>query len=328
MSLDLSTAPSRGPRTHHRAAPPRATSRWRRQLTRFDIKASPYLYVLPFFLLFAVFGLYPMVYTAWIALTDRSPLNMTINFIGADNFVELWHDHQFWTAVQNTLGIFVLSTVPQLLLALLLANALNRKMRGLGFFRMAIAIPIITSTAVVGLVFGFVFARDFGLVNWLLEQVGINKIDWRANRLPAWGAISAMVDWRWTGYNALIYLAAMQSIPRDMYEAAAIDGASRRRQFWTITIPLLRPTIIFTVIISTIGGLQLFAEPLMFDNSPRALSGGTQQQFQTVTMYLVQTMNERLRYGYAGAIALALFVLIVIISLINYALIRRISSDK
>jgi cellobiose transport system permease protein len=326
MSLDLGTA-APGARTHRPAAPGRAP-RWRRRLTRLDMKASPYLYVLPFFVVFAVFGLYPMVYTAWIALTDRSPLKLTIDFIGADNFIELWHDHQFWTSVQNTLGMFVLATVPQLMIALLLANALNRRMRGLGFFRMSIAVPIITSTAVVGLVFGFVFARDFGLINWLLEQVGIGRIDWRAERSAAWGAISAMVDWRWTGYNALIYLAAMQSIPRDMYEAAAIDGASPRRQFWTITVPLLRPTIIFTVIISTIGGLQLFAEPLMFDNSPRALSGGTQQQFQTVTMYLVQTMNERLRYGYAGAIALALFLLIVIISFINYALIRRISSDR
>jgi cellobiose transport system permease protein len=328
MSLDLSTPATHGPETPRRATPPSGLPRWRRRLARMDLKYSPYLYVLPFFGVFGVFGLYPMVYTAWIALTDRSPLNLTINFIGLDNFVELWHDQQFWTSVQNTLGIFVLSTVPQLLIALLLANALNRAMRGLGFFRMAIAIPVITSTAVVGLVFGFVFARDFGLVNWLLEQVGIDRIDWRANRWAAWSAIAAMVDWRWTGYNALIYLAAMQAIPKDVYEAAAIDGASRNRQFWTITVPLLRPTIIFTVIISTIGGLQLFAEPLMFDSSPRALSGGSQQQFQTVTMYLVQNMNERLRYGYAGAIALALFLLIVIISFVNYMLIRRISSDK
>lgn len=113
----------------------------------------------------------------------------------------------------------------------------------------------------VALIFSMIYAKDFGLVNWLLDSVGLDPIDWRANRFASWFAISTMVDWRWVGYNALIYLAAMQSISKDMYEAAALDGASRRRQFWSITVPQLRPTIIFTLIISTIGGLQLFTEP-------------------------------------------------------------------
>ena len=103
------------------------------------------------------------------------------------------------------------------------------------------------------------------MVNWLLDRVGVDPIDWQANKWSSWSAISTMVDWRWTGYNALIFLAAMQAIPRDLYESAAIDGAARG-QFWPITVPLLRPTIIFTVIISTIGGLQLFTEPLLFNS--------------------------------------------------------------
>ncbi|MFI2713079.1 carbohydrate ABC transporter permease [Micromonospora sp. NPDC018662] len=327
MSLDLhATAPPEPgpPRAARPAAHRRAAS-----ATKLDLKYSPYLYVLPFFLIFAVFSAYPIVYTVWIALTDRSPLNSTISFVGLDNFVELiTDDPQFWNAVVNTFGMFVLSTVPQLMLALMLANALNRRLRAQTFFRMAIAMPIITSTAVVALIFSMIYAKDFGLVNWLLDSVGLDPIDWRANRFASWFAISTMVDWRWVGYNALIYLAAMQSISKDMYEAAALDGASRRRQFWSITVPQLRPTIIFTLIISTIGGLQLFTEPLLFTSGSGGLSGGSEGQFQTITMYLLDVMNQRFRWGYAGAVALVLFVLIALMSTINYLLARRISSDK
>ncbi|MGW5670879.1 carbohydrate ABC transporter permease [Micromonospora sp. NPDC003776] len=319
----------------HAAAPPdggraaRPAHRRRTSFTRLDLKYSPYLYVLPFFVIFAVFSAYPIAYTVWIALTDRSPLNATISFVGLDNFVELiTDDPQFWNAVVNTFGMFVLSTVPQLLLALVLANALNRRLRAQTFFRMAIAMPIITSTAVVALIFSMIYAKDFGLVNWVLDTIGVDPIDWRANRFASWFAISTMVDWRWVGYNALIYLAAMQSISKDMYEAAALDGASRRRQFWSITVPQLRPTIIFTLIISTIGGLQLFTEPLLFTSGSGGLSGGSEGQFQTITMYLLDVMNQRFRWGYAGAVALVLFVLIALMSTVNYLLARRISSDK
>jgi cellobiose transport system permease protein len=324
MSLDLHAAapPERGPSrsaAHRRPA----------SFTRLDLKYSPYLYVLPFFAIFAVFSAYPIAYTVWIALTDRSPLNSTISFVGLDNFVELiTDDPQFWNAVVNTFGMFLLSTVPQLLLALVLANALNRRLRAQTFFRMAIAMPIITSTAVVALIFSMIYAKEFGLVNWLLDSVGLSPIDWRANRYASWFAISTMVDWRWVGYNALIYLAAMQSISKDMYEAASLDGASRRRQFWSITIPQLRPTIIFTLIISTIGGLQLFTEPLLFTSGSGGLSGGSEGQFQTITMYLLDVMNQRFRWGYAGAVALVLFLLIALMSTVNYLLARRISSDK
>jgi cellobiose transport system permease protein len=326
MSLDLHAAapPDPGPSRAARPAHRRAGS-----ATRLDLKYSPYLYVLPFFVIFAVFSAYPIAYTVWIALTDRSPMNPTISFVGLDNFVELiTDDPQFWNAVANTFGMFLLSTVPQLLLALLLANALNRKLRAQTFFRMAIAMPIITSTAVVALIFSMIYAKDFGLVNWLLDSVGVDPIDWRANRFASWFAISTMVDWRWVGYNALIYLAAMQSISKDMYEAAALDGASRRRQFWSITVPQLRPTIIFTLIISTIGGLQLFTEPLLFTSGSGGLSGGSEGQFQTITMYLLDVMNQRFRWGYAGAVALVLFLLIALMSTVNYLLARRISSDK
>jgi cellobiose transport system permease protein len=324
MTLDVNTqAATRRPAQDAGPPPSRRRRSWRVRLARLDLKASPYLYIAPFFILFAIFGLYPLGYTAWLSLTDQSPLNPDTSFVGLDNFFDLASDPKFWNSVRNTLGMFVVATVPQLLLALALANWMNRAMRGMGFFRIAVAIPIVTSTAVVALVFGMFFARDYGLVNWVLEGVGIDRIDWRAEKYASWGAIASMVDWRWTGYNALIYLAAMQAIPRDLYEVAELDGASRTRQFWQITVPLLQPTIIFTVIISTIGGMQLFVEPLMFTSGSGALSGGSLGQFQTVTMYLVQAMRSFHQWGYAATIALVLFFLIVIVSIVNFLLIRR-----
>lgn len=326
MTVDVNSRAAPGPPAHRAAPPPRRPPRrtWRVRLSRLDLKGSPYLYIAPFFILFAIFGLYPLGYTAWLSLTDQSPIEPVTSFVGLENFANLFGDAKFWNSVRNTLGMFVVATVPQLLLALALANWMNRALRGMGFFRLAVAIPIVTSTAVVALVFGMFFARDYGVINWVLDGVGIDPIDWRAEKYASWAAIASMVDWRWTGYNALIYLAAMQVIPRDLYESAEIDGASRTRQFWQITVPMLQPVIIFTVIISTIGGLQLFVEPLMFTSGSGALSGGTLGQFQTVTMYLVQVMRSFNQWGYAATIALVLFALIVVVSVVNYLLIRRI----
>lgn len=322
MAVEV-TRPARAATVPRAGPPPPSRRDLRVRLSRLDLKASPYLYVAPFFVLFGVFGLYPLAYSVWLSLTDRSPLRAEASFVGLENYAFLLTDGRFWTAVVNTLGMFVIATVPQLLMALVLANWLNRRMRAMSFFRMSVALPIVTSTAVVALIFGMFYARDYGLANWLLEATGLDGIDWRARRYHSWAAIATMVDWRWTGYNALIYLAAMQAIPRDMYESAEIDGASRARQFWSITVPLLKPTIIFTVIISTIGGLQLFVEPLMFTSGSGALRGGTTHQFQTMAMYLVETMRSLHQWGYAGAISVMLILLTVLVSLVNYLLVRR-----
>jgi cellobiose transport system permease protein len=135
-----------------------------------------------------------------------------------------------------------------------------------------------------------------------------------------------MVDWRWTGYNTLIFLAGMQAIPRELYEAAAIDGASRMKQFWRITVPSLRPTIIFTSIIATIGGLQLFTEPLLFNQN--FMNGGSLRQGQTVAMYMYENAFQRFQYGYGSAIAWMLFLLILVVSLLNYLITRRLSGGR
>jgi cellobiose transport system permease protein len=298
----------------------------RERLSLADIRYSPYLYITPFFVLFAIFGMYPLVYTAWVSLHDWDLIG-DHTWIGLDNYTKLVGDDLFWNALFNTAGMFVLATVPQLTIALALASLLNRRLRARTFFRLSFIIPLATSVAAVAIVFGQLFARDFGMVNWVLGGLGVDPpINWEATKLSSWTAISVMVDWRWTGYNALIYLAAMQAIPRDLYESAAIDGASAWRQFTSITIPLLRPTILFTVIISTIGGFQLFVEPLLFNSGANGIQGGSLRQSQTAAMYVYENAFSRFDFGYAAAVAWVLFLIIILASAVNYLLIRRLHS--
>jgi cellobiose transport system permease protein len=327
MGLELRPPPTRDRQATAPAAPRDATavSGWRARRSWLDIKASPYLYVAPFFLLFAVFGLFPIGYTFWVSLHDWELIGGR-EFIGLQNYGELLADSDFWNSVVNTFGMFVLSTVPQLLVALGLANLLNQWLRARTFFRMGVLVPMVTSVAAVAIVFSQLYGRDYGMINWLLGGFGVDKIEWQANKWSSWIAISTMVDWRWTGYNTLIYLAAMQAIPRDLYEAAAIDGASRGRQFWRITVPLLRPTIIFTAIISTIGGLQLFTEPLLFGSGQ--MGGGSLGQFQTMTMYMFENAFRDYEYGYGSAIAWVMFVIIILASIVNFLFIRRLRSTS
>ncbi|MBN1173873.1 MAG: sugar ABC transporter permease, partial [Micromonosporaceae bacterium] len=176
--------------------------------------------------------------------------------------------------------------------------------------------------AAVGIIFGLIFAERYGLANWLMQSVGLDGVEWRQHTWSSWIAIATMVNWRWAGYNALIYLAAMQAIPKDLYESAALDGAGAARRFFQITLPMLQPTIIFTVIISTIGGMQLFTEPLLFGyGQPR---GGSMNEFQTVAMYIYETVfTNNFSAGYGAAVSWTLFMMIVAFSLVNFLAVRR-----
>jgi cellobiose transport system permease protein len=293
-------------------------------MSHLDTKASPYLFVSPYFILFAIFGLFPLGYTFWVSLHDW-PLLGEHTYVGLQNYRELVSDDYFRNALVNTLGMFVLATVPQIMLALGLAALLDRNLRMRTFWRLGILLPTVTSVAAVGIIFAMIFSRDTGVINFLLEQVGVDdRINWKADKWSSWLAISTMVDWRWTGYNALILLAALQAVPRELYEAAEVDGASKLRQFWSITVPMLRPTLIFVVIIATIGGIQLFTEPLLFNAGSGAMQGGTTRQFQTAAMYLIENGFTRLEYGYASAIAWLLFAVIAVVSAVNLLLLRRI----
>jgi cellobiose transport system permease protein len=301
---------------------------WRMRLSRWDERFSGYVYIAPFFVIFGVFGIFPILYTAVVSLHDWHIIG-THTFVGLDNYTTLFDDPRFWIALRNTVSIWALSTFPQLCLALVLAHVLHsRFLRGRHFFRMALLIPNVTSVVAVTIVFESLFGFHFGIVNSSLELLGLDRINWQAGVLTSHIAIASMIMWRWTGYNALIYLAAMQAIPQELYEAAAIDGANRWQQFRHVTIPMLRPTIIFTVIISTIYGLQVFAEPLLFAQSEANITGGAARQFSTLTLFMYEQSFRSFKLGYGSAVAWILFMVIVVAALVNLTITRRIRSAE
>ncbi|MCZ2857249.1 carbohydrate ABC transporter permease [Blastococcus sp. VKM Ac-2987] len=272
-----------------------------------------YAYVAPFFLVFGAFSLYPFVYTAWVSLHRTSLSDIDGGtWVGLENYRDLLQSEFFWNAARNTLTIGILATVPQLCMALGLAHLLNYKLRGRTFFRTLMLMPYATSIAAATLVFAQLFGRDYGLINTALEAVGLERIDWESGTWSSQFAIAVIVTWRWTGYNALIYLAAMQSIPGELYEAAEIDGASRWRQFLHVTVPSLRPTILFTIVVSTIGAVQLFGEPLLFAGNGTT-SGGSSGQYQTLGLLMYQQGWSNFHIGQAATTAWAMFMIILLV---------------
>ncbi|WP_367138805.1 MULTISPECIES: carbohydrate ABC transporter permease [Streptomyces] len=308
--------------------PPRAQGRgapgpWRSRLYRWDVRYTPYAFVAPFFLFFGAFGLFPLLYTGWASLHRvelASPDHM--EWVGLHNYVRLLDDAFFWNALRNTLTIGVLSTVPQLLMALWLAHLLHYRLRAATFWRVALLTPYATSVAAATLVFVLLYGRDYGMVNWALGSLGISPVDWQNGTWSSQIAVSSIVIWRWTGYNALIYLAAMQAVPDELYESAALDGASRRQQFRYVTVPALRPTILFTVVVSTIGATQLFGEPLLFGGAG-GQKGGASHQFQTLGLYLYEQGWFNFHLGRASAVAWTMFLILLLIAAANMLIARR-----
>ena len=301
----------------------RLSRRWQR-----DVRWSPYAFVSPFFLLFIAFGLFPLIYTGWASLHQvelTAPTDMS--WVGLRNYTRIFDDDFFWNAARNTLTIGVISTVPQLLMAMGIAHILNYKLRGSTFYRVVMLAPYATSIAAAALVFALLFGRDYGMINWVLHQVGIGEIDWQNDKWASQAAVSTIIIWRWTGYNALIYLAAMQAIPNDLYESAALDGANRWRQFIHVTLPSLRPTILFTCVVSTIGASQVFGEPLLFD-ATKSASGGAEHQFQTLGLYLYEQGWVNQHLGRASAIAWTMFLILILIGIVNYLISRRLRASS
>ncbi|WP_235494658.1 carbohydrate ABC transporter permease [Geodermatophilus sp. Leaf369] len=295
------------------APPPVDTAAPRRRRARLSENRWGYAYVAPFFLVFGAFSLFPFVFTLWISLHETRLSDIGGGtFVGLDNYAALLGNAYFWNALRNTVTIGVLATVPQLCLALGLAHLLHYKLRGRTFFRVVMLMPYATSIAAATLVFATLFGRDYGLINTGLEAVGLDRIDWESGSLTSQVAIAVIVTWRWTGYNALIYLAAMQSIPDELYEAAEMDGASRWRQFLHVTIPSLRPTILFTVVVSTIGAVQLFGEPLLFAGNG-STTGGARNQYQTLGLLMYQQGWSNFNIGQAATTAWAMFLIILLV---------------
>ncbi len=307
--------------------PPEADERpvrliaFRKTLTRWDVKIAPYLYVSPFFIVFAITGLFPIVYTAFVSFHDWSLIGGQGDYVGLENFRFIISDPKFLGALRNTFSIFILSSAPQIVLAISIAAVLDTNIRAKTFWRMGVLLPYVITPVAVSLIFSRMFADETGVINSLFENAGLNPIGWHSEVLPSHLAIAAMINLRWTGYNALIFLAAMQVIPRDYYEAAMIDGAGKLRRFFSITIPQLRPTIIFVVITSTIGGLQVFDEPRLYDQYG---TGGSDGQWRTLTIYIYKLGWVDTDLGRAAAAAWLLFLIIIFFGVINLLLTRLI----
>lgn len=274
-----------------------------------------YAYIAPFYVLFAIFGLYPIAagfylgFFRWNGLTGRK-------FIGISNYINLFVDKLFLKALGNTFFIGIIAHIPILLGGLALAYILNSKLvKGKNIFKTIYFMPMVTSAVAITIIFQNFFGYNYGFFNYLLSFFGIEKINWLGgdgSRIKI--AVIVMFAWKWIGWNMVIYLAGMQAISNDIYEAATIDGANNWRMFFCITVPMLKPIIIFTVIQSTIGMFNLFTEPFVLTNS--SWTGGANNGGLTLMMYLLNKAPQGgTSYGYASACAYVITLMIILISL-------------
>jgi cellobiose transport system permease protein len=329
MTTDRATKDARAAKIAETADSGRRADRPTPQLTRrqrlihWDTRYSPYLFVLPFFLVFLVIGVYPMVYSGYLSFFSWPRYGPHHgDGVGFANYVHVLQDPVFHKAFWNTIGIFLLSSVPQVLMATVIAAMLDTRLRGRTWWRMGVLLPFVVAPAATALIFGSLFADKSGLVNEIIASVGLPKIGWHSNRLASWTAIATMVNYRWTGYNTLIILAALQAVSPQLYEAAAIDGASRARQFFHIALPSISPTMVFVIVTSTIGGLQIFTEPRLFDTNLQ-FQGGADYQYQTLTMYVFNTSNSATDpYPRAAAATWVIVLIIIAIALLNLVITR------
>jgi cellobiose transport system permease protein len=280
---------------------------------------APYLFISPFYILFAIFGVFPPLYGFYLSLHRWDGLTPPV-FVGLRNYYLVLTDSLFWQAFGNNLAIAALSTVPGLSLALVLAFLLNlRIQRGRHLYLAFLFSPTLASSAAVALIFGLLYGREFGILNAVLRSVGLPGVDWLADPVAMKVSLALLLIWRWTGYNTVIYLAGLQGIPEEYYEAARVDGARTWHLFRYISVPLLRRVILFTTVVSTIGILQLFAEPYLLVGP----NGGTDYSLLTMMTYLYNNAFSYFKFGYAAAIAYVMLVFIVIGSLLNLWIGRR-----
>jgi ABC-type sugar transport system permease subunit len=309
-----------------------------RPLTRH---ATPYLFVAPFFVLFLTFVGWPVVHSIWLSMHDTIGLESRV-FVGGQNFVDLVQDAVFWKACKNTLVFALSSLFIQLPLSLLLAIVLNSKrVRGTLFFRFAFFSPVLVAGVFIAIIFTLVFNHEYGLLNhvihtkWVMSilnvlgvpsllslfGISLGDLDWLRDEKLVMTAIVITGVWRWTGFNMIYFLAGLQSIRQELYEAAAIDGAGPWAAFRHVTLPGLRPILIFVVVMSTIGSVQLFDLPYILLGG-----GGPNDAGLTVVMYLYRTGFQYMRLGYAATIGWAVFALVFVVALIQMKILTR--SDR
>jgi cellobiose transport system permease protein len=302
-----------------RVQPVAARSRHKRKFSHY---LPLYLSISPFYILFAIFGLFPILFSLYLSFQKWDGIG-AMKYVGLNQFTFLLTDPYFWQALVNTIEIWLLSMIPTQIVALLIAFLLSFSLRLKLFYQVAYLVPHVTSTVAITLIFSSIFGNQFGLLNGLLTLLNLHRVQWLNNPLGIKVVIAVIIMWRAIGYNAIIYLAGLQSIPTALYEAARIDGANVWQTFLRITIPLLRPVMLFVLMISTISGLQVFTEPQVLFGSQTSTEGGPGGAGMTIVLYLYHQAFENYQFGYASAISWALFLIIVLFSVLNWKLVQR-----
>ena len=281
---------------------------------RLSPRWAPYVFISPFLILFAVFGVFPLGFSMWLAFQSWEPTSGldAMQYVGLGNFAFALHDEWFWKSLRNTGWLALASGVPQHLVAIPLAVFIHNSFKRLRDAVIgAYFLPYITSTVAIAIMFSSLFSKDFGLVNLALGQTfGIAPVDWLGKAEYIKPAISLIIFWRFVGFNTVLYLAALQTIPKDLYEAATMDGASRLQQFFFITLPSLKPMIYFGVTLSVIGGLQIFEEPFILTGG----RGGTDQAGMTSAVYLYRMAFDFNDFGGASAMSWILFGVVAVLT--------------
>lgn len=284
-----------------------------------DSSVAGYLFISPFYLLFAVFALFPPIFGLYVSFFDWNGLSRP-TFVGLQNYERILHSSIFWGSFANTIEIALLASVPGLVLALLVAFVLDRYVDRLRNVYLTILFtPVVASTPAIALLFQLMFDPSHGVVDNGLHAVGLPTVNWLGGTVALKFTVAILLIWRWLGYNAVIYLAGLQAVPEELYEAAAIDGAAGRHVFRHVTLPQLRPVVLFTTVLSTIGILQLFTEPYLLAGP----NGGTNQTLLTMMMNMYNNAFTYFRFGYASALGMVLFVVALLGTLVNVVIGRR-----
>lgn len=269
---------------------------------------APYLYIAPFFIVFLAFGFYPLAYAFQLSFTSWRGAGIP-EFIGLENYTFLLQNDFFWNSIFNSAVLWVLIVPVQTLMAIFIASMLSRPLWFRSFFRVTFLIPYLVPLVAIAQVWLILFDSDFGAINTLLGAIGIEPIGWLTTGAWAKPTMALLVFWKNSGFAILIMLAAIQNIPLDVYEAAALDGANGFQKFFRITVPLLRRSISFYVIIATLGVLQMYAEPYVLTE------GGPYNSTMTAG-YALYRYTQNLDLGTGAANSFLLMIIVVILSAI------------
>jgi ABC-type sugar transport system permease subunit len=302
-----------------------------RLLNRFKFNQqlfAPYLFLAPFALLYLIFGLFPNIFSFFLALQKWSGMG-PMEFVGLKNFKQiLFEDKFFWQSLYNTGWLLLFGSFTQHVLAIPLAILLNNKtLKGRDFFKTAYFLPFITSAVSVAIIFNYVFGNNFGLLNFVFESIGLPRLDWLGNKQYIKPSIAIMVNWRYIGWNTVIYLAGLQSISDELYESAEIDGANPLQKHIYITLPLLLPIIFFAVTLSIIGGMQLFDDPFVLTGGYLNM-GGTGSAGLTSAFYIMWLLQRAGRLGKGSAITLLIFLIIIVMTVVNRLITDTLQGEK